>query len=66
MFAEVADRTGARRDAALVSAFSHDPADAGRLLARVATGADVRIGSRYVPGGAVDETWGFRRRQLSL
>ena len=46
--------------------FSHDPADAGRLLARVASGADVAIGSRYVPGGAVDEKWGFRRRQLSL
>ena len=46
--------------------FSHDPEDAGRLLARVATDADVAIGSRYVAGGAVDETWGFRRRQLSL
>ena len=46
--------------------FSHDPADAGRLLARVAAGADVCIGSRYVPGGSVDESWGFRRRQLSL
>ena len=45
--------------------FSHDPEDAGRLLARVATDADVAIGSRYVAGGAVDETWGFRRRQLS-
>ena len=45
--------------------FSHDPADAGRLLARVAAGADVCIGSRYVPGGSVDESWGFRRRQLS-
>ena len=46
--------------------FSHDPEDAGRLLARVATDADVVIGSRYVAGGAIDETWGFRRRQLSL
>ena len=45
--------------------FSHDPADAGRLLARVAAGADVAIGSRYVPGGSVDQSWGFRRRQLS-
>ena len=26
--------------------FSHDPADAGRLLARVSAGADVAIGSR--------------------
>ena len=46
--------------------FSHDPRDAGRLLARVAADADVAIGSRYVAGGAVDETWGLRRRQLSL
>ena len=46
--------------------FSHDPEDAGRLLTRVATDADVAIGSRYVAGGAVDEAWGFRRRQLSL
>ncbi len=46
--------------------FSHDPADAGRLVARVAADADVAIGSRYVPGGSVDESWGFRRRQLSL
>ena len=36
------------------------------MLARVPTDADVAIGSRYVAGGAVDETWGFRRRQLSL
>ena len=38
---------------------------AGRLLARVATDADVAIGSRYVAAGAVDESWGFRRRQLT-
>lgn len=41
--------------------FSHDPEDAGRLVECVATGADVVIGSRYVPGGSVDESWGFRR-----
>ena len=46
--------------------FSHDPADAGRLVARVTADADVAIGSRYVPGGSVDESWGFRRRQLSV
>ena len=38
---------------------------AAHVLTRVATDADVAIGSRYVAGGAVDETWGFRRRQLS-
>ena len=34
--------------------FSHDPADAGRLLARVASDADVAVGSRYAAGGSVD------------
>lgn len=45
--------------------FQHDPADARRLLASVEAGADVAIGSRYVPGGAVDRRWGRRRRWLS-
>ena len=44
--------------------FSHDPADAMRLLERLAD-ADVAIGSRYVDGGAVDERWNLRRRLLS-
>lgn len=45
--------------------FSHDPVDAGRLLRRVADGADVAIGSRYVAGGSLDERWHLRRRLLS-
>ena len=43
--------------------FSHDPADVPRLLA-AADGADLVLGSRYVPGGAV-ENWGVVRRALS-
>jgi len=43
--------------------FSHDPADLPRLIA--ATGAaDLVLGSRYVPGGGV-ENWGTMRRVLS-
>jgi dolichol-phosphate mannosyltransferase len=42
---------------------SHDPADLPRLLARSA-GADVVLGSRYVPGGGVAD-WGLGRRLLS-
>lgn len=42
---------------------SHDPADVPRLLAAL-EGADLVIGSRYVPGGAV-ENWGLVRRLLS-
>ena len=45
--------------------FSHDPGDAGRLLRRIADGADVAIGSRYVEGGSLDERWHLRRRLLS-
>ena len=50
--------------------FSHDPADAARLLARLAGGgsaggADVAIGSRYVAGGTLDPRWGLGRRLLS-
>jgi dolichol-phosphate mannosyltransferase len=40
--------------------FSHDPADLPRLMAASAS-AEVVLGSRYVPGGGV-ENWALRRR----
>ncbi|HUQ22507.1 MAG TPA: polyprenol monophosphomannose synthase [Gaiellaceae bacterium] len=43
--------------------FSHDPADVPRLLA-AADEADLVLGSRYVPGGSV-ENWGAARRAIS-
>jgi dolichol-phosphate mannosyltransferase len=44
---------------------SHDPADLARLLAVVRDGgADVALGSRYVPGGGVAD-WGKVRRLVS-
>jgi dolichol-phosphate mannosyltransferase len=43
---------------------SHDPADVARLVAAVADGADLAIGSRYVPGGATPN-WSVHRRLLS-
>jgi dolichol-phosphate mannosyltransferase len=47
------------------SDLSHDPADLGRLLAAVRDdGADVALGSRYVPGGGVTD-WGLVRRCIS-
>ena len=45
--------------------FSHDPADARRLLDAIADGADVAIGSRYVAGGSLDPRWHVGRRLLS-
>lgn len=43
---------------------SHDPADLPRLVAAVEEGADLAIGSRYIPGGATPD-WPLRRRLLS-
>jgi dolichol-phosphate mannosyltransferase len=46
------------------SDFSHDPADLARLLQAVYDGADLALGSRYVPGGGVSD-WGRWRRLIS-
>ncbi len=43
---------------------SHDPAVLPALLANIANGADLAIGSRYVPGGVIPE-WTKARRWLS-
>jgi dolichol-phosphate mannosyltransferase len=46
------------------SDFSHDPADLPRLLKGIDDGADLVIGSRYVPGGEIPH-WPWHRRALS-
>jgi dolichol-phosphate mannosyltransferase len=46
------------------SDFSHDPADLPRLIAAAEDGADLVLGSRYVPGGRVVD-WGLPRKCLS-
>jgi dolichol-phosphate mannosyltransferase len=45
--------------------FSHKPADVPRLLAACENGADLALGSRYVPGGGT-ENWGLLRRMISV
>lgn len=44
--------------------FSHDPADLPRLVAAVENGADLAIGSRYVPGGSTPD-WPLLRQMIS-
>ncbi|MEA1903166.1 MAG: polyprenol monophosphomannose synthase [Actinomycetota bacterium] len=44
--------------------FSHDPDDLPRLVDAVGDGADLAIGSRYVPGGATPD-WPWVRRFIS-
>lgn len=43
---------------------SHDPSALPALLHPVEEGADLVLGSRYVPGGSIPD-WPFRRRALS-
>jgi dolichol-phosphate mannosyltransferase len=45
--------------------FSHNPEDAPRLIAACEAGADLALGSRYVPGGGT-ENWGRVRRLISV
>jgi dolichol-phosphate mannosyltransferase len=44
--------------------FSHNPADVARLIAAAEDGADLVLGSRYVPGGSIG-SWGPVRRFVS-
>ena len=44
--------------------FSHDPRDLSRLVAAIDAGADVAIGSRYVPGGGT-VGWSWHRIVIS-
>ena len=54
---------GAERIVEMDADFSHDPAYLPRLI-EATEGADLAIGSRYVPGGGVTE-WGAVRRFIS-
>ncbi|NCG38398.1 MAG: glycosyltransferase [Actinobacteria bacterium] len=46
------------------SDLSHDPAALPSLLQAVDDGADLSIGSRYIPGGSIPD-WSWHRRALS-
>lgn len=63
--AHALDDIGADAVVQMDADFSHDPADARRLLDRLAEGSDAAIGSRYAAGGGIDERWPARRRMLS-
>ena len=54
---------GAERILELDCDFSHDPNDVPRLIAATED-ADLALGSRYVPGGAIRD-WGLVRRLVS-
>ena len=45
--------------------FSHDPRAVPSLIAAAENGADLVLGSRYVPGGSIPN-WGIVRRAISM
>lgn len=45
--------------------FSHDPAEAKRLIELAQGGTDIVIGSRYIDRGSIDTQWHVSRRWLS-
>ena len=45
--------------------FSHDPKAVPSLIAAAENGADLVLGSRYIPGGSIPD-WSFSRRLISL
>jgi len=45
--------------------FSHQPKYIAELIAKLEAGGDLVIGSRFMHGGGVDETWSFYRKLLS-
>jgi dolichol-phosphate mannosyltransferase len=57
-------RAGAGSVVEMDADLSHDPADLPRLLEPLAAGADLVLGSRYVPGGGILD-WGPGRRGIS-
>lgn len=44
----------------------HDPADVKRILAEIDKGADVVVGTRYIPGGSIPKNWGLHRKFISF
>jgi dolichol-phosphate mannosyltransferase len=57
-------RAGAGSVVEMDADLSHDPADLPRLLEPLTAGADLVVGSRYVPGGGIRD-WDALRRGLS-
>lgn len=60
----LASPRGYRRIVQMDSDFSHDPKDVPRLLDALDGGADLAVGSRYVPGGGT-VNWNLARRLIS-
>jgi dolichol-phosphate mannosyltransferase len=64
-FRWVLERPGTQAVVQMDSDFSHDPGDVPRLLAALMHGADLALGTRYMPGGGT-VNWPWHRRVISM
>lgn len=62
---QLALKNGAEYIAQMDCDFSHNPLKLVELVKTAEAGSDLVIGSRYVAGGQLDETWSFWRKALS-
>jgi dolichol-phosphate mannosyltransferase len=46
--------------------FQHDPKLIPPMLTKIEAGYDLVLGSRYIPGGSIPESWGLHRKFLSV
>lgn len=46
--------------------FQHDPKLIPEMLEKLEAGNDIVLGSRYIPGGSIPDTWGWYRKFLSV
>ena len=46
--------------------FQHRPDQIKDLVAKIDEGYEYIIGSRYIPGGSIPKSWGFKRKFLSV
>lgn len=46
--------------------FQHRPDEIGKLVEKIDEGYEYVIGSRYIPGGSIPTSWGFKRKFLSV
>jgi dolichol-phosphate mannosyltransferase len=45
---------------------SHDPTKIPEFMKAIDEGADIVVGSRYIPGGGIPENWGIHRKFMSI
>jgi dolichol-phosphate mannosyltransferase len=63
-FRWVLEQAGTQAVVQMDSDFSHDPSDVPRLLSALMDGADLALGTRYMPGGGT-VNWPWHRRLIS-